>query len=270
MKLPLVPSFLNFINKRKIPIFYSFLLFVLATFLFLKADSFFATHSEEPARIVEVILVKQEPIRITSRLIGTVRAKQEAIYSAKVNGHLKIHNSSGTRVAKGDLVAEIEDIELYKQYDILLEKARIAKIQYERLKTLETKNSASQATVEKKQIEWLEAEKQAIKGKQDMEKTRLIASFDGFLGTYKFHEGAYLKKDETIVSLYDSSGQVIEISISEGMLGSLSDNPDALVDGQLLPLSHFKKVIDPETHMASALVKLPETLKIKYIILRQI
>lgn len=94
----------------------------------------------------------------------------------------------------------------------------------------------------------------------------MIVSFDGFLGTYKFREGAYLKRDVTIVSLYNPSGQVIEINISEGILETLPDNPNVLIDGQLLPLSHFKKVIDPETHMTSALIVLPEEHKTKYII----
>ena len=134
------------------------------------------------------------------------------------------------------------------------------------MKTLETKNSASQAAVEKKQIEWLEVEEQITKVRQDLENTSLIASFEGFLETYKFREGAYLKKDETIVSLYDPSGVFIEIGISEGILETLSDSPNALIDGQLLPLSHFKKVIDPETHMVSALIELPEGHKSKYII----
>ncbi|MBY0461743.1 MAG: efflux RND transporter periplasmic adaptor subunit [Alphaproteobacteria bacterium] len=267
MKLSLASSLLDFANRRKVIFSLGSLLFVLAIFLSLKVSHFFsAQHAEETPRNVEVILVKQEPIRAVTRLIGTVRAKQEAIYSAKVNGHLKIHTPSGANVSKGTIIAEIDDTQLSKQYDILLEKARIAKIQYERLKTLETKNSASQATVEKKQIEWLEAEKQAVKGKQDIEKALLIASFDGFLGTYKFREGAYLKKDETIVSLYDPSGVIIEINISEGILETLSDSPNALIDDQILPLSHFKKVIDPETHMASALIELPEEYKSKYII----
>jgi membrane fusion protein (multidrug efflux system) len=52
---------------------------------------------------------------------------------------------------------------------------------------------------------------------------------------------------------------VIEVEISEGILKDLPENPKAWVLGQLLPLSHFQKVIDPETHMASAFIELPDS-----------
>lgn len=256
-------TILSFFNNDKLRITIFLVLFGIVILWVLKTNHFFSPSFTEITRNVEVIAAKRELLRSVTRLIGTVCSKQEAIYSAKVNGHLKIHIPSGDSVTKGELIAEIEDQELHKQYNILLEKATIAKTQYERFKTLEQKNSASQATVEKKQIEWLEAEKQVAKSRQDIEKARLIANFDGFLGTYKVKNGAYLKKDEAIVSLYDSNNQMIEINIPEGILEIVADNPKALVDGQLLPLVHFKKVIDPETHMALAVIELPQA---KYII----
>jgi len=232
---------------------------LLVVFLVFKGALLFTNQASEKPKCVETIVVKKEPISLLTRLIGTIQAKQEVIFSAKAPGHLKIYVLSGTFVKQGTVIAEIEDTELNKQYDLALEKVRIAKVQYERLKMLASKNSASAVDVEKKELEWLEAQRQLAAEKQNLERAHLTAPFDGFLGSYKFREGSYLKRDETIVSLYNPEGQVIEVEISEGILKDLPENPKAWVLGQLLPLSYFQKVIDPETHMASALIELPDS-----------
>lgn len=225
-----------------------------------------AADTSQSVKVVETVKVKRQPINHQIRLIGTVRAKRESLYSAKVNGHLDIHILAGAFVSKGTLFAEIENVDLQKQYTLASETASIAKTQYERAQTLQKSHSVSQQAVEQKHVAWLEAEDKMLSAKRELDKTQLTASFDGVLGAYKIREGAYLKEGDPIISLYDPKQRVIELDIPEGVLNQIPLQPKAVIGDQLIPLSQFQKIIDPETHMAFGLVELPETIQDNFII----
>ncbi len=210
----------------------------------------------EPEKTVEVFAVVRGDIYQSVRLIGTVRAKKQAVQSAKISGHLDIRIPAGEFVKKDTLFAEIENSDLQRKYDLLANAAEIAKTQYERIQTLQKNNSASQLTLEEKKIAWQEAESKALDAKAGLDKTKLTAPFDGVLGGYKVPEGAFLKEGDTIVTLYQNDHLVVEIEIPEGILSSLSENAKVLINGTSLPLLHFQKIVDAETHMASALTDL--------------
>ncbi len=227
----------------------------LIFFLFFGVKQTYAEPSN-PEKTIEVSPVVRGDIYQSVRLIGTVRAKKQAVQSAKVLGHLTILIPAGEFVKKDTLFAEIENSDLQKKYDLLKNAAEIARTQYERNQTLQKGSSVSQATLEDKKITWQEAESKALDVKADLDKTRLTAPFDGVLGAYKVPEGAFVKEGDTIVTIYQNDHLVVEIEIPESILSRLSESAKVLINGTFLPLLHFQKIVDAETHMASALADL--------------
>jgi membrane fusion protein (multidrug efflux system) len=207
-------------------------------------------------KVVEVETVALKSIQQTARLIGTLRPKRSATLRAKATGTFTSTLRPGQKASKGDLIAHIENVDWEKNYTLSESGEKIARTQYEReSQLLKTGNSSKRGVEEKKNI-WLEAQKNLAHAKIELDKIRFYAPFDGVLGVFKVREGTQVQEGVSVVSFYDPSQLIVEFDIPASLIHSIEEGQLVRIHGKEYPLSHFQKMIDEETHMCPAYVKI--------------
>lgn len=205
-----------------------------------------------PPRVVVVEKVDYHDLIQTARLIGTVRATSEAVFTAHATGTLVHSVSAGDKVMKGDLIAWIDNVDLHKNYDLATRAEQIAKQQYDRTATLVKSGMASQKMFEGQQNELLSAQKAVSDANIEREKTRFVAPFDGIVGVFKVRSGGQVVLNTVLVTVYDPSSLAIDLDIPESILPFIQKEQTLFVQGKPYGLTAVQKIIDPDTHMAPA------------------
>ena len=91
---------------------------------------------DQNSKIVEVEKVQLKTIKEMADFIGVIKSEQQAILSAKAKGTLNIIAKPGQRLTQGELIAKIENNDIEHNYKLLKEAEEIAKLQFERSKSL--------------------------------------------------------------------------------------------------------------------------------------
>ena len=208
----------------------------------------------EDYKTVETEIVKKSDLTETIRLIGTIQAKQSTLFVAKSTGIFLRKSEAGSKVARGTVVAHLENNDLQKTVDLSLHSEQIAKEQYERFLSLSKTNAASKQDVDGRLNAWNEAQRSLASAKIELEKTQFLAPYDGIVGVYLKREGTQVQPGDSIVSFYDPSSLIVEFDIPSDALMSIKDNQSVVINGKPFSLTTVQKMIDPETHMSPASV----------------
>ena len=235
-------------NKKKISAIFSFLILFTGYFLY-------NTKKIAPPpspKLVETQILSPTTINKTIGLIGTIRPKHATILIAKGSGLLDILLSSGQAIKKGDLIAKITNPDIEKSYQLSKATAKIANIQYNRLKSLQKTGFVSAREVEEKKQIWIEAQKELAKTKIELKNMRFYAPFDGIIGAFKIKEGAQVNEAAAVVTVYDPRSLTVEIDIPCTNLTHIKVNQPVYIFNQAYKLNHMQKMIDDETHMCPA------------------
>lgn len=209
-----------------------------------------------PKKVVEAIVLHKKSLRETVRLFGRVRAKLEYTPVAETEGVLDHALLAGQALQKGEVFASLDNPEVKTTYELAQKTEKIALEQYQRSRTLLAKRVVSQKKVETDHAKWLDAKQRSLQAKRAFEQTQFKAPFEGVLGVFQHREGAYLKKGDKIVTLYNPKTLVVEVDIPEKYIRTLSQKSQVLVDGQSYSLTQLQKVVDPMTNMAPSFVEL--------------
>lgn len=206
----------------------------------------------QAVKVVETAILTPDKIQKTVKLIGTIRPKHSTLLVAKVNGLLDILLNAGDEVKKGDLIAEINNPEIARNYELAQAEERIAKTQYERLQKVGNKGIVSAREVEEKKQAWLEAQRDLAKSRIELNNLRFYAPFDGILGAYKQREGAQVAIGDAVVTVYDPTSLSVDLDIPCSNLHKIKTNQKVKVFGKAYPLTHIQKMVDEDSQMCPA------------------
>jgi membrane fusion protein, multidrug efflux system len=236
-------------------------LFIIA-FICLLAGFFsyrYFTSSAKPfqdIKIVEVEKLEFKSISQSTNLVGIIKAKHATVLSAQYDGILSIIAVAGTNVIKGDLIANISNLEIEKHYNLTASAEMIAKDQHNRTQKLFRSDAYSQKEFETQQNTWISAQKDLVNAKIAFDKLKFYAPFDGIVGSYKVQEGTEVKIGDPIVVLYDPSKVVVEFDIPSSVMSYIDDGQKLFVSGKEYKLAHVQRMLDEETHMSPASVEI--------------
>lgn len=214
------------------------------------------------AKVVEVIKLDVKNVTQSVRLIGTIEAKKSSILTAKVSGTLDYRAHTGQKIAKGDLIAKLENADLEKAYTLSVSGEKNAEDQYVRIRDLEKRKLARKQDVEDRKNQWIEAQKTLNEAKRALEQTLFVAPFDGTVGGYKFREGAQVQVGDPIVNFYDPSDLIVTFDIPTDILKIIktpyshdhAQEQKVIIDGKKIIVPHIQRMIDPDTRMSPAYV----------------
>jgi membrane fusion protein (multidrug efflux system) len=177
--------------------------------------------------VVEVITVKPQPFRDTLFATGSLRARESVELTAQRAGVVKeVRFEEGQPVKAGDILVVLDDSELQAQRqraEAQLQLAQLADARNRQL--LEAGTLISQAAYDESQanVNVLRAERDLILAQ--IEKTRIIAPFDGVAGLRRVSPGEYLTVGTPVASLQDVSALKLDFTLPERYLPYLKNSP---------------------------------------------
>ncbi|MDR3180229.1 MAG: efflux RND transporter periplasmic adaptor subunit [Holosporaceae bacterium] len=232
-----------------------FFLFLAAIYTFAK---FWGANPQEPEfpKVVETETVAKSQIKHEINLIGIVRPKRYCTLAAKTSGTVDTLIPAGSVLKKNDIIAKIENLDIEKAYNLSASAEHIARDQYERMLQLVKKGISSKKEAEDAHRCLIEAEKDLVKARTDLENTLVKAPFDGILGAYKIKDGEQVAEGHILAGFYNRQQLLVEFEIPDQYILKINPGQVISINGQSLRLTHVQKAIDEETNMCPASVEL--------------
>ncbi len=171
---------------------------------------------------IEAQLVKIDTARREAEAIGTLRSWESVVIRPEISGRImKINFEEGRLVKKGDVLVELDRAEA--EAEVLRAKAalELAKQNHERAAKLRQDGAGTAATLDRAQAELATAQAALMVAEAKLEKTRLVAPFDGVLGLRKASVGALLMPAAEIVNLEQIDQLKVDFRMPETLLASI-------------------------------------------------
>lgn len=188
---------------------------------------------------VQTMEALPQPVRMTVTAHGTVMPKTESSLVAEVSGRVISVSPamvSGGFFAEGDVLVEIERID----YEVALEQSRAnlasaqselvnAEKAYQRQDELTETQSVSESqrdealnrlTIARASLR--EAKARIERAQRDLERTRLVAPYDGRVRTERIDAGQFVNRGESIATLYSIDFAEVRLPVRDEDLAFLS------------------------------------------------
>ena len=174
-----------------------------------------STYSNETAKEFPIIT---QPFRTTE-------------LSFRVSGPIdRLDVYAGNYYRRGDIIAEIDP----RDYRIRRERAeavyRQAKAEYERISALYQKNNLSASTYEKARAEYTSAKAAFDTAVNELEDTRLVAPFNGYVVTF-------IDIDQLKIEAYVTQDIAYRVQPRQNVLLTLDVQPDTELEAQIAEVS---------------------------------
>lgn len=174
------------------------------------------------ATLVSTQVVSQSALVRQVTSLGTALANESVQIVTNTSDYLTaLHINEGQRVEKGQLIAQLNDVE---------ERARVAELsaslldqkrQLDRVKNLAKTQATAQSLLDEQQtrVNTTQAQLDAVKAR--LNEMTIRAPFSGVLGLRQVSEGAYLTSGTVLTTLDDLNLIRLEFSIAEYYLAQL-------------------------------------------------
>lgn len=203
---------------------------------------------------------------------ATIEASRHTDLAFRVSGQLvALPVNAGDQVKQGQLLAQLDETDFNTVLQDRQARYRLAKVKYEQIKALISKQYASQANLDEAQAN-LKAATAALDGARDnLRYTRLIAPYDGVVARVDVENFQAVTAQKPVLKLQDSAELDVVFNVPEILLTQIDPQVDArqicgvvVFDNQ--PDSRFNacykkhdSVPDPLTRTYRVVFGMPET-----------
>ena len=165
---------------------------------------------------VNAVIIRQQSLTDDIFLNGRLMPDEEVNLSFETSGKIvKIYFNEGSSVAKGQLLAKVNDESLQAQLKKLEAQVQLAEARVSRQSTLLEKDAVSKEALEqvKTELATLNADIELVKA--NIRLTELRAPFDGIIGLRQVSEGSYASPNTMIARITKLSPLKIDFSVNE-------------------------------------------------------
>lgn len=188
-----------------------------------------ASLAPDPIAVMTLVTQAQTGYEITDRFVGRLEPAQHANLSFERGGLVTdVLVEEGTKVGKGDLIAELDTALLAAERDRLLGQRKqilaqleLARLTTERQKTLQQRGHASSQQLDEARLAGRALEGQLIgvdaairRIEIDIEKAKILAPFAGTIGARMIDNGAVIDAGAPVVSLLETDRPQARIGVS--------------------------------------------------------
>jgi membrane fusion protein (multidrug efflux system) len=196
------------------------------------------SHNSRPnfAMPVKVSRVKQQTVFEEAFTVGTVEANESVMVRPEISGRVaEILFQEGQRVNKGDLLVKLDDSIYLADAAESEAKLSYSEAHNQRQTSLYKKNYTSEGKKDEA-ISKFKVDEAALKRKKaQLEKTKIFASFEGFMGLRKISIGDYLQAGQDIAMLVDLDPIKVRFSLPEVYLHQLKLGQSIEISTDTLP-----------------------------------
>ena len=226
----------------------------------------------EKLSLVTAMVVQPERFEHFVQVQGDVATKQNIVLYPQFSGQLKkLHVVVGDEVKKGAVLATLDDNGLSQQLNQLKVQEALAKTTFERQEKLWAQNIGSELQFLQAKTQY-EAQKSLTQQlSQQLEKTQIIAPFDGTIDAVLAEAGTVVSAGVSpVFRLVNLSNMYLKADVPESYLNEVVPGKKVMVDFPVLGLKVASKVrsvgryINPGNRTFSIEVDLPkQTSQIK-------
>ena len=209
---------------------------------------------------VEAITVKAEPLGRGLSTVGTLRADEAIVVRPEIAGRVaKIHFTEGQRVKTGAVLFSLDSSvqrAALREAQATMENARRTSTRSEELARGDL---ISRSELENAQAQLSVAEARVSSARAQLQKTSLVAPFDGVVGLREVSVGAYVNFGQALVNLVRLDPMEVDFSLPESDLGLVKAGQPITVTVDALRGETFKgevTAIDPMMDINSRSAKL--------------
>ncbi len=168
------------------------------------------------AMAVSGIVVAPQEFSNTLSLSGSIEANEQIEVRSEVSGIVeKIYFTEGTKVAKGQVLVKVNDIELRAQAGEVKTRQNLTAENARRAKLLFEKEAISREEYDIATADYKTAQAQTQLINAQLAKTSVRAPFSGTIGLRNISPGTYITPETIITTLVNSSQVKITFSIPE-------------------------------------------------------
>ncbi len=208
-----------------------------------------------PPEVVTSAQAQSADWESTLTAVGSVEAIQGVTVTAEMSGKVtRIAFESGSRVADGELLVQqdisVENAQLRGAEAI----AELARINFERSKTLMPQQAISQSDYDNSQAQLTEALAQIDNIRASIAKKTLRAPFAGRLGIREINLGQVINDGQAIVSLQSLGPVFVNFQLPQHQLAHVRTGLEVRVESDALPGETFKgeiTAIDSEVNVVT-------------------
>jgi membrane fusion protein (multidrug efflux system) len=192
-------------------------------FYYLESDWEDQAGREKRTSPVNAVNPVSAEVRDRVAAVGTLKSREQVSLISEVNGRVtELNFQPGERVDKGQLLVRLDDRQ--PRVDLRVVEAQLAdaRRQYERARSLRSKNSISQAQVDELRtlVDITEARREAARTRLDDH--RIDAPFAGTVGLVDLSVGAYVTVGDAIATLDATDEMELTFSVPERYIGQIS------------------------------------------------
>ena len=190
--------------------------------------------------------------KVTDRFttVGTIEAGESIAVTSEIDGIvMEIPFREGGRLAKGDLIARLDDRQLRAEAQrarALMEQSRAA---WERMQAIRSQGAGSPQDLDDAIAGLKVAEANLALAETRLAKTRLTAAFSGLAGKRRVSPGAFIRAGEPLTDLAQIDRLRVTFAVPERLLGTLRVGAVVRVTTIAFPdvvLSGIIDVIEPQ------------------------
>ncbi|HEY0792803.1 MAG TPA: efflux RND transporter periplasmic adaptor subunit [Chthoniobacterales bacterium] len=195
--------------------------------------------------------------------VGSLTAVNGVTVTTDLGGNVvEVHFDSGTRVARGDLLVQI-NVEREKAQLVQAQAKRdLAKLNLDRNRNLLSQHTISQSTYDSAEADYLQAEGSVAEAQSVIDKKTIRAPFDGIAGIRQVNVGQYLSVGQAIVTLQSFEPMYADFQLPQESLGKIAvgNVVEVFTDAYHEPFRGTITAINSEVEQGSRYIKVRATL----------
>jgi len=203
-----------------------------------------AKKPEKQPVAVEVAMVQEKPLERTLDTVGTLKANESIVVRPEIAGIIESFGfAEGSVVKKGSALVSLDDRIIRAEFRQAEANVKLARQNFKRASELSKTGVASQRSFDDAQSTLRQSEAAYDLAKVRLEKTRIIAPFDGMVGLRAKSPGDFVAVGEDVVTLLDASRIKVDFNIPEKAAGGLSIGQQVTIMVDALPNEQFMGMV---------------------------
>jgi membrane fusion protein (multidrug efflux system) len=174
------------------------------------------------ANIVQVSNVTVQDMPVQIRTLAQMLAIDDADIASEIDGVIEsIHFEKGELVEKGKLLIQLNDANQTAKLEQAKAQENLASIDYERLKSLYARGASPKQELDKAEADLKVAQANVSLAQAELDKTSILAPFDGRLGVRNISAGQYVSQGQKLLDIVDKRALKIQYAVPQQHLAQL-------------------------------------------------
>jgi membrane fusion protein, multidrug efflux system len=189
-----------------------------------------------PPMPVQVATVNQQSISDMFEGVGSIEAIEKITVVSEIDGTvLKLPFEEGSHIRKGQLIAQLDDSQLSAEVNRTEALYTQSKSVYNRIKIVVDQKAGTLQDLDDALASLKVAEANVKLANAKLSKTKIIAPFDGMIGSRRISAGSFLRTGEIITELANLNEIRITFSAPEKFLAQLKKGAEVIVSSPVYP-----------------------------------